>query len=232
MRLSPFAEGPRPWRVREPPSSIELELQLERRIERRCASPRSWRVPVRGAYGNPPGRSSDLPRPGLVRPLPLRARSGTDLAFIRARRRSSPPITEPSHGGDQGAPPRTALHDRFTWFEAETSDPRSLFPRDGTVPASFHDTIRLSRELDGDTGTNGGRTNTASSLRGRSLGRRIACATPPGRSRFRKVLTPGPSVHLPPGRSGGVTTEPPAGWGGAVRPFTVHARDKSLLFRR
>ena len=105
-------------------------------------------------------------------------------------------------------------------------------PPDGTVPASFHDTIRLSRELDGDTGTNGGRTNTASSLRGRSLGRRIACATPPGRSRFRKVLTPGPSVHLPPGRSGGVTTEPPAGWGGAVRPFTVHARDKSLLFRR
>ena len=171
-----------------------------------------------------PGPASSVPSPfGRGRGRISRSSAPEGAPLLQSQSRAT--------GGTKGPPPEPhfTIDLRGSRPKPRTQDP--FFLATGRSPPRF--TIRYAYpESSTDTGTNGGRTNTASSLRGRSLGRRIACATPPGRSRFRKVLTPGPSVHLPPGRSGGVTTEPPAGWGGAVRPFTVHARDKSLLFQR
>ena len=87
----------------------------------------------RGGHGTPwVGARSAPARPRPYRPS-RRGEGGTG-SFAPRRRSLSSKIPEPSHGG-AGAPPRTALHDRFTWSEAETPDRTSLFSRDGTVPA-------------------------------------------------------------------------------------------------
>ena len=87
----------------------------------------------RGGHGTPwVGARSAPARPRPYRPS-RRGEGGTG-SFAPRRRSLSSKIPEPSHGG-AGAPPRTALHDRFTWSGAETPDRISLFSRDGTVPA-------------------------------------------------------------------------------------------------
>ena len=147
------------------------------------------RGPVRGWTGTPGSGQRSAPA-GLVRPLP----GGVGDGVIHARRRSSPPTVEPSHGGDEGAPPLTAIHDRFTW----SLGPKIPFPRDGTVPASFdtmHDTPPPGRSTDyrnswgkDKHGVQLARPLVGQTRRSHSAKRRDL----PGRSRFMRVLTPGP----------------------------------------
>lgn len=82
--------------------------------------------PSEGGW-EPLGRGRGLPRPGLVRPLPGEVgdgRSPRPKALLSA--------FEPSHGGDEGAPPPNRNSRSIYWFEAETSteDPFSS-RRDG-----------------------------------------------------------------------------------------------------
>lgn len=142
--IEPYSRGlftPSPGDGRgEPSPRWEGPPSLEpRAIDRRCLP---VEVPSDGWTGTPGSGQRSAP----ARPRPSPPWRGRGRRSIHARRRSSPPTVEPSHGGDEGAPPRTAIHDRFTW----SLGPKIPFPRDGMVPASF-DTIRYAppRSLDG-----------------------------------------------------------------------------------
>lgn len=162
-------------------------------------------VPSEGGR-EPPG-SRQRSAPARPRPSPPRRGRGR---FIRAQRRSSLPRSSQATGGTKAPPPKTqfTIDLRGSRPKPRTQDPFSS-RRDGprlvsrTVihgnPARYATiSIRLPP---------GARRIRTPEPRGKGQTRRPACAaarwadaslyaTPPGRSRFMKVLTPGPANFL------------------------------------
>ena len=157
------------------------------------------RSPETEAGTGPPGSGHDPPRPGLVRTVP----PGEARAVrVRSRREGAPSRRRyPSRATGGRAPP---LEPHFTIdLRGPRPKPRTEHPfflATGRSPPSNERRTRLLPQIDLFTGitrgkagprpsnkrrtassrsldlagTNGGRTNTAASFRGRSLGRRVA----------------------------------------------------------